>query len=443
MSATIRHPSCFPNTCIQSVTLHCQQGSSDKVYILGIMRLASQNFAVVAHYGRRYGHWTVAHKGHFSTLVEATKKFNSLVREKSAKGYELIESVTTPEEGAQASAPTPAPYVPAPFVPSAPPRPRCVLLNAVNPDSVHRLLEAPEWALQPKIDGQRLLVEIAEDGTIRGFNRRGVEVTVPANIVEGLDGFPTGVTYDGEITGGADGQVFHIFDVVDENLTFQQRTEALERVFGRQEGRPPAGRLLTPYRQEALEGIVGQNGNGSVRLVRTYIDRWAKRESLKTLADANREGVVFKRLDARYTVGRPNSGGSYLKHKFVQSATCQVLRVNNQRSVEIGLCTTHLGMRAVSGCGNVTIPANQSIPEVGQLVEVRYLYANPEVQATPTQLARSLTTVDAATLYQPVYLGVREDAEGPDSFSSLKLRPFDRFMNGLLATEGGVDSPSL
>ena len=420
MSATVRHPSCFPNTCIQSVTLHCQQGSSDKVYILGIMRLEpltsttwspSQNFAVVAHYGRRYGHWTVAHKGHFSTLVEATKKFNSLVREKSAKGYELIESVTTPEEGAQASAPTPAPYVPAPFVPSAPPRPRCVLLNAVSPDSVDSLLDAPEWALQPKIDGQRLLVEIAEDGTIRGFNRRGVEVTVPANIVDGLDGFPTGVTYDGEITGGADGQVFHIFDVVDENLTFQQRTEALERVFGRQEGRPPAGRLLTPYRQEALEGIVGQNGNGSVRLVRTYIDRWAKRESLKTLADANREGVVFKRLDARYTVGRPNSGGSYLKHKFVQSATCQVLRVNNQRSVEIGLVGP--GALPSRSCGNVTIPANHEIPAVGQLVEVQYLYANPVV----SDFSRG-----SATLYQPVYLGVRDDADGPDSFVGLKLK---------------------
>lgn len=425
MSATVRHPSCFPNTCIQSVTLHCQQGSSDKVYILGIMRLEpltsttwspSQNFAVVAHYGRRYGHWTVAHKGHFSTLVEATKKFNSLVREKSAKGYEhiqhaVIESVTTPEEGAQASAPTPAPYVPAPFVPSAPPRPRCVLLNAVSPDSVDSLLEAPEWALQPKIDGQRLLVEIAEDGTIRGFNRRGVEVTVPANIVEGLDGFPTGVTYDGEITGGADGQVFHIFDVVDENLTFQQRTEALERVFGRQEGRPPAGRLLTPYRQEALEGIVGQNGNGSVRLVRTYIDRWAKRESLKTLADANREGVVFKRLDARYTVGRPNSGGSYLKHKFVQSATCQVLRVNNQRSVEIGLVGP--GALPSRSCGNVTIPANHEIPAVGQLVEVQYLYANPVV----SDFSRG-----SATLYQPVYLGVRDDADGPDSFVGLKMK---------------------
>ena len=43
--------------------------------------------------------------------------------------------------------------------------------------------------------------------------------------------------------------------------------------------------------------------------------------------------------------------------------------------------------------------------------DLRYLYANP-----------SATEGEQATLYQPVYLGVREDAEGPDSFSSLKLR---------------------
>lgn len=404
-AATVRHDPVFPNNCCRSVSLHCQQGNSDKVYIIGIMRW-SDHFTVVAHYGRRFGPLTVAPKGTFRTADDAAKKFNSLVREKSAKGYELVESVSTDSLAQPGSTPS-AP----PFVPSAPPRPRCVLLNAVSSDSVRGLLDAPEWALQPKIDGQRLLVEIAEDGTIRGFNRRGVEVTVPANIVEGLDGFPTGVTYDGEITGGADGQVFHIFDVVDENLTFQQRTEALERVFGRQEGRPPAGRLLTPYRQEALEGIVGQNGNGSVRLVRTYIDRSFKRDVLKTLALTSREGVVFKRLDARYTVGRPNSGGSYLKHKFVQSATCQVLRVNNQRSVEIGLVGP--GSRPSRSCGNVTIPANHEIPAVGQLVEVQYLYANPVV----SDFSRG-----SATLYQPVYLGVRDDADGPDSFDGLKMK---------------------
>ena len=43
--------------------------------------------------------------------------------------------------------------------------------------------------------------------------------------------------------------------------------------------------------------------------------------------------------------------------------------------------------------GNVTIPPNQEIPEAGQVVECRYLYAFKE----------------SGCIYQPVYLGVRDD----------------------------------
>lgn len=43
--------------------------------------------------------------------------------------------------------------------------------------------------------------------------------------------------------------------------------------------------------------------------------------------------------------------------------------------------------------GNVTIPADQPIPQVGDISDVRYLYA----------MAAS------GSLFQPVYLGVRDD----------------------------------
>jgi bifunctional non-homologous end joining protein LigD len=44
--------------------------------------------------------------------------------------------------------------------------------------------------------------------------------------------------------------------------------------------------------------------------------------------------------------------------------------------------------------GNVTIPANHSIPAKGAIVEVRYLYAYP-----------------GGSLFQPVYLGKRDDVD--------------------------------
>jgi bifunctional non-homologous end joining protein LigD len=53
--------------------------------------------------------------------------------------------------------------------------------------------------------------------------------------------------------------------------------------------------------------------------------------------------------------------------------------------------------------GNVKIPANFAVPEPGTLVETRYLYAYP-----------------GGSLYQPVYLGPRNDVEYADSVKSLK-----------------------
>ena len=53
-----------------------------------------------------------------------------------------------------------------------------------------------------------------------------------------------------------------------------------------------------------------------------------------------------------------------------------------------------------------TIPANFPIPPVGALVEVRYLYCFP----------------NGGSLFQPVYLGVRDDLHGPDDYDSLKFK---------------------
>jgi bifunctional non-homologous end joining protein LigD len=105
----------------------------------------------------------------------------------------------------------------------------------------------------------------------------------------------------------------------------------------------------------------------------------------------NREGIVFKRLDAPYVPGRPNSGGPQLKFKFVATVSAVVAKINVQRSVEVSL----LQGRNLVSCGNVTIPANHQIPRVGDVVEVRYLYAYR----------------DSLALYQPVYLGPREDVD--------------------------------
>jgi bifunctional non-homologous end joining protein LigD len=125
---------------------------------------------------------------------------------------------------------------------------------------------------------------------------------------------------------------------------------------------------------------------------------------LNELKANKREGLVFKRVDAPYTPGRPNSGGNQIKHKFVASLSAVVARVNSKRSVELHL----MGEAGWVVCGNVTIPANRSIPAPSQVVEVRYLYAFKE----------------SGVLFQPVYLGLREDVNETECLTTqLKFKP--------------------
>ena len=104
-----------------------------------------------------------------------------------------------------------------------------------------------------------------------------------------------------------------------------------------------------------------------------------------------------------YTPGRPNSGGPQLKFKFCATLSAVVAKVNARRSVEVRLFN---GKRWIA-CGNVTIPANHAIPKVGAIVEARYLHAHR----------------DSGVLYQPVYLGPRDDVEpGECVVSQLKYK---------------------
>ncbi|HAO80150.1 MAG TPA: DNA ligase, partial [Verrucomicrobia subdivision 3 bacterium] len=128
-----------------------------------------------------------------------------------------------------------------------------------------------------------------------------------------------------------------------------------------------------------------------------------KTELWERLRRENREGIVFKRLDAPYVPGKPNQGGPQLKFKFVATLSVVVAKINTQRSVEVGLFQG----RSLVSCGNVTIPANHEIPKVGAVVEVRYLYAYR----------------DSLALYQPVYLGPRDDVDaGECVVSQLKFK---------------------
>jgi len=171
--------------------------------------------------------------------------------------------------------------------------------------------------------------------------------------------------FDGEQV-GEHLYVFDLLEVEGENLrskSFQARYERLLAV---------------------LAGM--QNAVPSVKLLRAAHTEAQKQDLLDQIRDSRREGLVYKSLQAPYDIGRSDAS---LKYKLVESSTCVVLKQNAQRSVQIGLRNPNGSMLPL---GNVTIPANAAIPELGDLIEVEYLYFNP-----------------GGAFEQPVYLGKRND----------------------------------
>jgi bifunctional non-homologous end joining protein LigD len=215
---------------------------------------------------------------------------------------------------------------------------------------------------------------------ITGINRLGLIIALPQNLTSAAGQIRSQQwTIDGE----AVGETFHAFDILASACV---------------------GLTKQPYqtRLKELEKILP--AQGPIRLVPTPKTTSAKRHMLADLHARRAECIVFKRHAAVYYVDRPNSGGDQLKYKFVCSASCIVAGVNgNKRSAKMELIDG--GQRVT--IGNVTIPANHAIPIAGQVAEIRYLYAYP-----------------GGSLYQPVYLGLRDDLAAAEcKVSQLKFKP--------------------
>ncbi len=334
----------------QQITLYYREGSSDKVYQVAI-EAQGTGFVVNFAYGRRGSTLQTGTKTSSPVNSEAAKAiFEKLVREKKAKGYTEGESGTPYQHTANEQRVSGI---------------QCQLLNPIEEEEVNRLLQDPHWCMQEKKDGKRMLLR-KQEGQVTAINRKALTIGLPASIVNSARDIPQTFILDGECVG----EVYYAFDLL-----------ALDE-----------DALLTrPYQERlaALTELLEDCNHPHIELIETAFETEEKRQFLQTFRQDKKEGVVFKRLDAPYTPGRPSSGGSQLKHKFYATLSALVMNVNGQRSVAVGLWTGKDWQRA----GNVTIPANQEIPKIGAILELRYLYAYRE----------------SGCLYQPICLGQRQD----------------------------------
>lgn len=336
---------------MESTTLYYREGSSDKVY-QACIRPKDNGFMVHFAYGRRGSTLNTGSKT--QTPVEypiAKDIFDKLIKEKMAKGY---------RPGADAGDTLP------PVSPKKHTGIQCQLLNPITDTQLNELLFHPDYWMQEKLDGRRLILK-KQGHEITGINRLGFPTAVPESIAHSASQYRHDFILDGE----AIGDHYHAFDLLS---------------IGPEDMRP----LGFSVRYFRLRDMLRSFDHPYIHEVEAFVAPGLMPIYTRLKAEG-KEGVVFKNKHAPYIPGRPNSGGTQLKFKFCETASFIVTKVNDKRSVMLILFDGD----KVRPAGNVTIPPNHDMPNPGDVVECRYLYAFKE----------------SGSIYQPVFLGVRDDIQ--------------------------------
>lgn len=356
-------PDTLPQMPVTSTRLYYRDGSSDKEYHAAINTVPDGHTVTFA-YGRRGSALTAGTKtGTPVSLEKAQHIYDKIVAEKTAKGY-------TPDGAGARFTDTNFEKRVSGLVPQ--------LLNSIEPQEAQRHLADDVWCMQEKFDGKRIMVAVQGD-TVEGSNRKGLCVCVPQEVVDSLRGLPD-CDLDGELLGTE----YVVFDLL--RLDGSDLRHSAYRV-----------------RYEALRDVLRPRFGPCARTAETAWEHDAKRALYRRIEAAGGEGVVFKRVDGQSVAGRPASGGSQIKCKFYATCTCLVTARNDQRSVRLSLLDE---AGTPIHVGNVTIFSNKPVPEAGALVEIRYLYA-----------------YKGGSLYQPIFLGERDDLTvGDCTLAQLKYK---------------------
>lgn len=334
----------------KSASLYFKNGSSDKVYHTQLEK-SGNGFVVNFQYGKRGSTLKNGTKTQEPVEYEkAVKIFEKLVKSKTSKGYSPGEEgvkFDSPELSDRVSGETPQ------------------LLNEIkNETEVLSFISDSNVYLQEKFDGERRMVRKDANETV-GINKKGLTVALPTEISNSVK---DNCLLDGEQVG----DMLYVWDV----LSFNGKCLKQE-----------------PY-TERLKVLNKVSLGKNVKVVKTAKTKKEKEALYQSLKESNKEGVVVKQKAHKYVSGRPNSGGDVLKFKFYKTATVRVAsHTQGKRSVQMEMIDSN----KVVPVGKVTIPSNHKIPQCGDFIEVRYLYA-----------------YKGGSLFQPTFLGFRNDQDKED-----------------------------
>ena len=345
----------------KSTSLFFKEGTSNKEYHIQLIPKGS-GWVVNFQYGRVGNVLQTGSKTPSAvSLEQAEKIYNSVVKEKIAKGY---------SEGTVRND----------FSVEMKPRDKKIhilpqLLNVI--EDPQEYINDDAWIGQPKIDGERRMV-IKDGDKIIGLNKKGTSVQLPDSIINSIK-------YDCILDGEIIGDKLYVFDILSLNGKDLKSFTAEERI-------------------GELQDL--KFGKG-IEVVNTAYTTRSKQQMFDYLKKNNQEGIVFKRKDSLYTHGRPASFGSALKYKFNKTATFIVSSITrDKRSVGLSLMS---GKDKIF-MGKVTIPPNYSMPKLDDLVEVRYLYAykNGSIFQPVFLGLRHDSDLSDATMKQIVYKAEKE-----------------------------------
>ncbi len=391
-------------------SLYYKQANSDKEYHAEVLEVIG-GYVVNFRYGRRGGTLTTGTK----TLTpvdhaQAQSIYAKLIQAKVAKGY-LPDSDNSGMAYQLAPCNAASHDLKSDFTPQ--------LCNPVDQTMLINLMQDDCWALQQKMDGERRAahaepvtntgngedsveshVESTSETTadkqhVIGMNRKGLVVALPQGIADELQNIANSsgtIRVDGEIIG----DVLHIFDLLMHQGSHLHAMPWLERM--------QLASITLAHCQY-------------IKAIPVAISTQDKRKLWYRVNLTQGEGLVFKRINAPVTAGRPNSGGDWLKFKLIESASCYVSGINpNKRSIKISLLDSSNSANSNDSSsttpslipvGNVTIPPNYDVPAIGDVVEVEYLYA-----------------YKGGSIYQPVYRGKRTDIDlSACRLDQLKYKP--------------------
>lgn len=364
---------------VKSIRLAYRDGSSDKVYHAAIVEDGGK-FSVEVEWGRRGSTLSTGNKAKATTLEKAQAAFDKVVKEKTGKGYEEVAG----EDGQKTLVGLSATGGREQLEQTA------QLLNPIEEDEVQQFILDDEWVGQQKYDGVRIIAHLNDE--IKFTNRKG-QVTVVAKVVEEtLAKFPKGTVLDGELLPASSGEesIYWVFDIL--QLKGQNTKEA-----GFEE------------RHQLLSILIKKLGTPYVKLAPIYVGPGEKRNLVESLRKQNAEGVVFKKGDAPYVAGRPNSGGNQRKLKFTKTADVFLLSFDDKA---YQMAVMHEGKVRKVGKVYTGTTADErkkldAILKNGEapVVEIRYLYAT-----------------DGDICFQPVYVRLRDDKTPDECLLSQLVR---------------------